>query len=297
MNSLVQAFHYPFFLNALVAGTSIALISGLAGFFLVLRGQVFTGDALGHVAFTGAAAALAFGLNARLGVFVATIGVGVLIGALGLKGRADDVVIGNVLAWVLGLGVFFLTIYTTSGSATNGVAGVSVLFGSIFGLSATQAWGTATIALAVTAVMLFIARPLLFATVDESVAAAAGVPVRALGIVFLALVGVAAAEATQAVGALLLLGLLAAPAGTAQRLTTRPYVGLFLSAGVAIFDMWAGLALSYLVPAFPASFSILAVATAVYVAAMVVGFARSRASASPADEVSCTGENRSPSVG
>jgi zinc/manganese transport system permease protein len=195
--------------------------------------------------------------------------VGVLIGALGARGRADDVVIGNVLAWVLGLGVFFLAIYTTSRSAANGSAGVSILFGSIFGLSTGQAVVAAVVAVAVAAVLLFIARPLLFATFDEDVAAALGVPVWWIGVVFLAVVGVAAAEATQAVGALLLLGLLAAPAGTARRLTMRPYLGLALSAGIAVLDMWAGLFLSYAFPVLPPSFSILAVASAAYLVAIL----------------------------
>jgi zinc/manganese transport system permease protein len=273
---MIAALGHPFFTNALLAGTGIALIAGMAGFFLVLRGQVFTGDALGHVAFTGAAAALAFGLDARLGLLAATVGVGVLIGALGRRGRADDVVIGNVLAWMLGLGVFFLALYTTSRSAGNGTAGVSVLFGSIFGLSAQQAVTAAVVALVVAGILLAISRPLLFATLDESVAEALGVPVRWLGILFLALVGVVTAEATQAVGALLLLGLLAAPAGTAQRLTPRPYLGLFLSAVIAVLDMWAGLGLSYAVPVLPPSFSILAAATAVYFIAIAATAVRTR---------------------
>jgi zinc/manganese transport system permease protein len=117
--------------------------------------------------------------------------------------------------------------------------------------------------------MVTIARPLLFASIDNAVAAARGIPVRMLGYVFLALVGAAAAEASQAVGALLLLGLLAAPAGTAQRLTTRPYSALLISAGLAVGEMWAGLALSYTVPALPPSFAILAVATGGYALALL----------------------------
>jgi zinc/manganese transport system permease protein len=266
----------PFLVNALLAGTAVAVVAGLAGYFLVLRGQVFTADALGHVAFTGAAAALALGLDPRIGLFVATVAVGALVGTLGAKGRADDVVIGNVLAWVLGLGVFFLAIYVTSRSAGNGAAGVSVLFGSILGLNQEQATTSVVVAVAVTLALLAIARPLLFATVDETIARSLGVPVRALGIAFLALCGVATAEATQVVGALLLLGLLAAPAGTAQRLTTRPYVGMALSAAVAVADVWAGLALSYAFPSLPPSFSILAVATAVYLGTIAVTGARAR---------------------
>jgi zinc/manganese transport system permease protein len=265
----------PAFLQyALLAGTAIAAASGLVGYFLVLRAQVFTGDALSHVAFTGALAALAFGIDLRLGLFAATIVVALLIGVLGRKGRADDVVIGSIFAWILGLGVFFLTIYTTSRSSANGTAGVNVLFGSIFGLSAKDATTAAWIALAICVGVLAIARPLLFTSIDEAVAAARGVPVRLLGLGFLALVGATAAEATQAVGALLLLGLLAAPAGAAQRLTDRPYRALALSAGLAVADMWAGLVLSYTVPHMPPSFAILAVATAVYAIVVLTASAR-----------------------
>ncbi len=123
-----------------------------------------------------------------------------------------------------------------------------MLFGSIFGLSAAQAMTAAADRRRHRPRLLCIARPLLFASIDEAVAAARGLPVRSLGVGFLALVGATAAEATQAVGALLLLGLLAAPAGTALLLTDRPYRGLAISAGLAVADMWAGLALAYAVP-------------------------------------------------
>ncbi len=262
----MSMFAHPFMQHAIVAGTAIAAACGLAGFFLVLRAQVFTGDALSHVAFTGALAALAAGVDLRLGLFAATIAVAVGIGLLGYRGRADDVVIGSVFAWILGLGVFFLTLFTTSRSSGNGTAGISVLFGSIFGLSAGQAITAAAIGAGIIAAVVAIARPLLFASIDEAVAAARGVPVRALGIGFLAVIGATAAEATQAVGALLLLGLLTAPAATAQLVTGRPYRGLAISAGLAVAEMWAGLAVAYVAPAMPPSFAIIAVAAALYLA-------------------------------
>jgi len=262
----MSMFAHPFMQHAIMAGTAIAAACGLAGFFLVLRAQVFTGDALSHVAFTGALAALAAGVDLRLGLFAATIAVAVGIGLLGYRGRADDVVIGSVFAWILGLGVFFLTLFTTSRSSGNGTAGISVLFGSIFGLSAGQAITAAAIGAGIIAAVVAIARPLLFASIDEAVAAARGVPVRALGIGFLAVIGATAAEATQAVGALLLLGLLTAPAATAQLVTGRPYRGLAISAGLAVAEMWAGLAVAYVAPAMPPSFAIIAVAAALYLA-------------------------------
>ncbi len=258
-------------LTAFVAGTGIALACGLVGYFLVLRAQVFTGDALSHVAFTGALAALALGIDLRVGLFAGCVLVAVLFGALGRRGRADDVVIGNVFAWILGLGVFFMTLYITNQSGSGGQGGtttVQVLFGSILGLSSGMALTALAIGLAVSLAMLLIARPLLFATLDEAVAMARGVPVRLLSYGFLVLIGVTAGEASQAVGSMLLLGLLAAPAGTALLLTDRPYAGLALSAGLAVADIWIGLVLTQFVPGAPTSFWIMTVATVAYAGAI-----------------------------
>ncbi|HKS98012.1 MAG TPA: metal ABC transporter permease [Rugosimonospora sp.] len=269
-------FAHPFLQHAFLAGTAVGLAAGLVGYFLLLRAQVFTADALSHVAFTGSLAALAAGLDVRIGLFALTVLVALGMGALGRRARPDDVVIGGVFAWVLGLGVFFLTLYTSgrSGTGGTGTASVSVLFGSIFGLSAGRAVLTALVALGISAALLAIARPLLFASLDEPVAAARGVPVRLLGYGFLVLVGGTAAEATQVVGALLILGLLAAPAGAASRLTTRPLRALALSAGIAVGSVWLGLAASYAVPALPPSFAILAVATLTYLGALTGTAAR-----------------------
>jgi zinc/manganese transport system permease protein len=272
----MSMFAHPFMQHAFLAGTAVALAAGLVGYFLVLRAQVFTADALSHVAFTGALAALAAGFDARAGLFAVTILVALGMGALGRRARPDDVVIGGVFAWILGLGVFFLTLYTSTRSGTNGAAGVSVLFGSIFGLSASRAVLAALVALGVSAVLLAIARPLLFASVDENVAAARGVPVRLLGYAFLVLVGATTAEATQVVGALLILGLLAAPAGAAGRLTRRPLRAMALSAAIAVGSVWIGLTVSYLVPVLRPSFAILAVAALAYLGAAAAPLSRHR---------------------
>lgn len=269
INGIAHMLSHPFMVRAFESGTTIAAACGLVGYFVVLRAQVFTGDALSHVAFTGALIALAIGVDLRIGLFVACLVFGVAMAFLGPRGRADDVIIGNTFAWVLGLGVLFLTIYSTSSSGGSGTAGVNVLFGSIFGQSPSQSAVAAGIAVGLVVATAFIARPLLFASVDEGVAAAAGVPVRALGVGFLALVGVTAGEATQAVGALLLLGLLSAPAAAALRLTPRPFLALGLSLTLAVVAMWAGLVLAYAVPTLPPSFTILAFATGMYLLAIV----------------------------
>jgi zinc/manganese transport system permease protein len=276
MSFLGQAFMQ----HALLAGTGIAIASGLVGYFVVLRSQVFTGDALSHVAFTGALAALALGIDARIGLFALTIAIGLLMGAFGRRGRADDAAIGSVFVWILGLGVLFLSIYTTTRSAGNGGRSVAVLFGSILGLSRGQAATAAAAAAAVALIVLGIARPLLFASVDEVTATSRGIPVRLLSLGFLGLVGATVALSTQAVGALLLLGLLSAPAGTAQRLTARPYLAMALSVAIAVLDVWVGLIISYFVSQVPASFGILAVATAGYLLVLAArpigGAARAR---------------------
>ncbi len=269
-SGFVDMLSHPFMRNAFLAGTAIAVASGLVGYFVVLRSQVFGADALSHVAFTGALAALAIGVDVRVGLFGVTVLVAIGLGLLGNRGRANDVVIGTVFTGILGLGVLFLSIYTRTGSAENGAANINVLFGSIFGLGTEQAVVAALIGLALCIGVAVMARPLLFASLDEAVAAARGVPVRALGIAFLVLVGVCAAEATQAVGALLLVGLIAGPAGAARRLTTRPWVGLGAAAAIALGAMWIGLTVSYLWGSLPPSFSIMAAIALAYVLAAAV---------------------------
>jgi zinc/manganese transport system permease protein len=263
-----------FMRNALIAGTAVGAASGLVGYLLLLRAQVFAADALSHVAFTGALAAAAFGIDVRIGLFASAIAVALAMGGLGQRAQADDVTIGTVFAWVLGLGVLFLAIFTTRHSARNGTAAVRVLFGSIFGLGRGDVALAVGVAAAAIAVTIAIARPLVFASLDPEVAVARGVPVRAIGLVFLAALGAVSAEATQAVGALLLLGLVAAPAAAAHRLTRSPYAGLALSSGIAVAAVWLGLALAYLEPRLPPSTAIVGVATASLAAAAAVSFAR-----------------------
>ncbi len=292
-------FAHPFLTSAFGAGTAIAVASGLVGYVVVLRGQVFAGDALSHVAFTGALAALAFGVDLRLGLYGGCVAFALLLAVLGRRSEVDDTVVGSVFAWVLGLGALFLSLFTTSSTGiggSGGTTGVSVLFGSILGLSGSQARADALVSAAVAVTLVAMARPLMFISLDPAVARSRGVPVRALSGAFLVLLGVTAGVATQAVGALLLLGLLAAPAGAAQRMTARPFRALWLSAGIAVGSMWAGLTVAYLVPTVPPSFGILGVATAVYLATFAWSPLRRRhGTAGAAGEASAGGA--APSVG
>jgi zinc/manganese transport system permease protein len=272
-------FAHEFMRNAFLAGTFVALACGSIGYFVVLRSQVFAGDALSHVAFTGALAAAAAGIDVRIGLFAATIVVAAGMGTLGDRARPDDVVVGSVFAWVLGLGALFLSIFLSGSSGSNGTAAVRVLFGSILGLSAADARLAALTAIVASLALLAIARPLLFSSIDPDVARGLGLPVRALGIGFFLILAVGAAEATQAVGALLLLGLLAAPGGAARLLTDRPWRGLALAAAIATASMWIGLALSYRISSLPPGTAVICVATASFVLAAL--FARLRRRSAP----------------
>jgi zinc/manganese transport system permease protein len=272
--------------NALLAGSLIALACGVCGWFVVLRGQLFAGDALSHVAFPGALAAAAAGIDQRIGLFAATIAAGAAIallgqGALAARGArasgavpADDADIGVLFTFVLALGVFFLTRFSLGSGAATGVQAARTLFGSIFGLGAGEARLAAILAGCALLAMAVIGRPLLFASVAPEIAGARGVPTRLLSFAFMALLGVVAAEATQAVGALLLLGLLAGPAGAAQRLRAPSAAGAALAAGLALAAMWGGLALAYYVPSLPPSTAVVSLCTLVYLLGAALGRGR-----------------------
>jgi len=265
---------HAFVRSALLAGSPIAIASGLVGYFAVLRGQVFAGDTLSHVAFAGALAAAAAGLDLRLGLFLATIAVALLLAAVGVRARSDDVAIGIVFAWVLGMGAFFLDRVNVGAGGADGTIAARTLFGSIFGLAAGDARLAAAVALAVALATVAIARPLLYATLDPRVALAQGLPVRALGAGFLVLVAIQVAEGTQTVGALLVLGLLAAPAGAAAKLTANPYRALALAPAIALAATWGGIALSFAIPSLPPSSAIIALACGCYAAATLLSARR-----------------------
>jgi zinc/manganese transport system permease protein len=260
-------FSHEFVRNAWLAGTFVALACGTIGWFVVVRGQVFAGDALSHVAFVGAIAAAAVGVDERIGLFALTLALAGVMGTLGRRAQADDVTIGTAFAWILGIGVLLLAVLATSAGGGSGITTANTLFGSIYSLSAGAADLAAAVAVAATAFVLAVARPLLLSTLDPDMATVRGVPVRLLGLGFLGALAVVTAESTQAVGALLLLGLIAAPAGAATVLTARPYAGLALSGAIAVAAMWGGLALSYEIGTLPPSPAIIGLAATAYAAA------------------------------
>jgi zinc/manganese transport system permease protein len=271
-------FAHAFVRNAYLAGTFIALACGGVGWFVVLRGQLFAGDALSHVAFVGAIAAAVLGLDVRIGLFALTLLIAAGMAGLGERARSDDAEIGVVFAWILGIGVLLLAVLAASSSGGQGIIAADTLFGSIYTLSAAASQLAALIALLALAAVLLAFRPLLLSSLDAELAIVRGVPVRLLGVGFLVIIAVVTATTTQAVGALLLLGLLAAPAGAAHKLTVNPYRGVGLAAMLALVAMWGGLALSYAIATLPPSSAIIALAAGEYAAAALLAATRGRAS-------------------
>jgi zinc/manganese transport system permease protein len=271
----VRVLAHEFVRNALLAGTAIALAAGVVGWFAVLRGQVFAADALSHFAFVAAVAAAVAGVDERAGLLVLTLVAAAALGALGRRAPADDVTIGVVFSWVLGVGGLLIALLSTGAAGGSGLIVANALFGSIFALSAGQARLAAAIGAGVLAATVAIARPLLSSSLDAELAALRGVPARLLSLTLFLLLGAVTAEGTQAVGALLVLGLLAAPAGAAQRLTARPYVGMALSAAIALGAVWGGVAVAYAVPSLPAGTAIAGLSVAAYaLAPPAAGLAR-----------------------
>ncbi len=250
---------YPFMRNAFEAGTIIAIVAGIVGYFVVLRRSSFATHALGHVGFSGAAGAVYLGFNPVYGLLMFTISGATGMALLGRRASSRDVEIGTVLAFMLGLGLLFLSLY--KGYATEAY---SILFGEVLGISAAQVSFTLWTGVALLAVLLLVYRPLLFASLDEDVAEAKGLPMLALGLVFMVLLAVAISIAVQVIGVLLIFALIVTPAASAVRLTRRPLTAVLVSVSIAIVSVWAGLFVSWYEPYAP-SFFIVSIAFGLYV--------------------------------
>ncbi len=214
VTDLRTMWEFPFMRNAFEAGTMIAIVAGIIGYFVVLRRSSFAAHALGHAGFSGAAAAVLYAVNPVYGLLLFTTGGGALMGLLGRRAATRDVEIGTVLAFMLGLGLLFLSFY-------NGYASeaYSILFGEILGISVSGVVFTIEAGAVVLVALALVYRPLLFASLDEDVAEAKGLPILALGLIFMLLLGVAITIAVQIVGVLLIFALMVTPAAVAVRLT------------------------------------------------------------------------------
>jgi zinc/manganese transport system permease protein len=254
----VTMFEYEFMRTAFVAGSLVAVVAGAVGFFLILRNLTFAGHALSHVGFAGATGAVLVGLSPLWGLLAFTLAAALVMGLLGERLRGRDVAVGIILSLALGLGVLFLYLYNTH--ATQATA---ILFGNVLGVERQTVWALCTLTAVSLCALAFISRPLLFATLAPELAAAKGVSLRFVSMLFLAIVAIAVAEAAQVVGVLLVFALMVAPAATAQRLTARVGWGIALSVLLALFATWAGLALAYRTD-WPTTFCIVLLSCAAY---------------------------------
>jgi zinc/manganese transport system permease protein len=241
---VAEPLSYRFMLSAFQAGTIVAVVAGSIGWFMVLRRQSFAGHALAVVGFPGAAGAALVGLAPVWGYFgfclVAALVIAMAPAATGPRRAQSAAVTGTVQALALASGFLFVSLYTGYLGGVNGL-----LFGTFLGITPGQVVVLLVAGAATLAVLAAIARPLLFASLDPQVALARGVPVHALAVVFLLLLGAAVAEASQITGALLVFALLVAPAASAQALTLRPWLGIALSAGIGVAVTWTGLLVAY----------------------------------------------------
>ncbi len=272
---MLELLQHEFVQNAFLGGTIVAIVTALVGYFVVLRAQAFAAEALTDIGFAGATAAIVFGLSSFVGMIVLTLLSAIGMGALGERIRGRDVEIGMVLSFALGLGVLFLSIYTQS-SSSHASAGINILFGSILSVTRQDVLLSGICGVVILIVWSMIFRPLLFASIDPTVAEARGVPVRGLSILFLVLLGATAAEAIQVIGALLSSALLIAPAASATNIVKRPLSSLLLSVALSLFFTWGGLLLAFVGTGkhLPVGFYIATLATVTYFISIGIGRVR-----------------------
>jgi zinc/manganese transport system permease protein len=255
-------FDYDFMRTAFMASGIVAILAGLVGFFLVLRGQTFAGHALSHVGFTGATGAVLFGLSPLAGLVGFTIIAGFAMGALGERLSQRDVAIGMMLSLALGLGLLFLHFYTSYASQA-----AALLFGNVLGVDNAALVALAILATLSLAALAVLARPLIFASLQPELAEARGVPVRFVSTAFLMIVAVAVSECAQIVGVLLVFTLMVGPAAAALAFTRRLYAAIALAALLALVEAWGGLTLAFYSD-WPTSFWITALSGLVYFASL-----------------------------
>ncbi|HVM71760.1 MAG TPA: metal ABC transporter permease [Anaerolineales bacterium] len=255
---MFAVFQYAFIQNAFLAGSLVAIMAGILGYFLVARGLTFAGHALSSIGFAGAAGAVLLGISPVYGLLVSTVGAALAISVLGREIRERDVAIGVIMTFALGLGILFLSLYR--GYAEQAY---SILFGTIVGISRIDVLVTAGLSLGILAILALVGRPLLFSSFDPVMAEARGLPVTFLGSLFLILVAVTVSIAMQVIGVLLVFALLVGPPATAIRLVHRPGSIIILSIGLGLVYTWLGILLAAN-SSWPVSFYITTLAFVVY---------------------------------
>ncbi|MDE1860931.1 MAG: metal ABC transporter permease [Candidatus Micrarchaeota archaeon] len=267
ISGLVSIFQYPFMQHAFESGTIIAIVAGIMGYLVILRRTAFAAHAYAEIGFAGAAGSVLAGINPLYGLLGGSMLGGMAISALGNRASHRDIEIGSVLAFALGLGLLFISLY--SGYATEAY---SILFGQILGISATNVIITLVVSLVILAIAAIVYKPILFASLDEDVAEAKGMHTVLLGAIFMLLLAAAVSIAIQVSGVLLIFALMVTPAATAIRLTKKPTYAIAISVLIALLATWSGLIIASYEP-YPVSFFITTIGFALY---LFVRLAKSR---------------------
>lgn len=256
--------------NALLAGAVLGVMGGLVGVFVMARDMAFAVHGIAELTFAGAAAGLLAGIGVIPGAIIGSIVAAAIIGFLGDKARNRNSIVAVLMPFGLGLGIAFLAL-----SPGRSVNKFGLLTGQIVAVADTQVHVVIAMAIAVTAVLLIIWRPLLFASVDAHVAASRGLSLKGLSLTFMLLLGLAVAVSVQVIGALLVLALLVTPAAAALKLSSSPTVVPILAMVFGVVSMVGGilLALPWTIPVSP---FITTLSFVIYLAAWGIGSYRGR---------------------
>lgn len=272
-SDIAQLFTYHFMVNAFAAGTIVAIAASVIGWFMVLRRQTFAGHTLAVIGFPGAAGAALLGASITFG-YLATCLVGAIVIGLiprsssGGPNSSESAVIGTLQAFALACGVLFVSL---SRGFLNQMT--SLLFGGFLGITNTQVLILAIVCFVSIAGIAVIGRPLFFASIDADVALVQGVPVRALSLIFMILLGLAVAEASQITGSLLVFALLVMPSATAHRLTNNSMHGLIIAVSSGIVITWCALGAAYF-SVYPVGFFLTTFGFAFYVVSLAIEWVR-----------------------
>ena len=254
----------PLVQNSLIAGALLGIMGGLIGVFVMTRDMSFAVHGISELSFAGAALALLFGLNIALGATLGSIIAAVIIAIMGSRAKDRNSIIAVLMPFGLGIGILALALY--EGRAANKFG---LLTGQIIAVDDPQVFWLIATSLVVVTALLFIWRPLTFASLDLEVAEARAVPTKALGVVFMLLLALAVAASVQVVGALLVMTLLVTPAAAALRLTSSPVLVPVLSVIFAVVSVVGGILLA-LGGGLPISPYVTTLSFAIYLVARVI---------------------------
>ena len=258
----------PLVTNSIIAGAFLGVVGGVVGVLVMTRDLPFAVHGISELSFAGASGALLLGVSVTGGAFVGSVLAALLIGLLGMRARDRNSIIGVMMPFGLGLGILFLSLY--QGRAANKFG---LLTGQVVAIDNTSLRTLVITSVAILVVLAVVWRPLMFASVDPVMAAARGVPSRALGLLFMLVLGCAVAISVQVVGALLILALLVTPAAAAMRVSASPVLVPLLSVAFALVSLVGGILVS-LGTSIPISPYVTTISFVIYLGCRVVGSRR-----------------------